>query len=164
MKRIISILLIFVLMLPSFAWAEPQLPTVTALPNEISVGPAVSPMKKGQTAPFSGVLLSPEAVAKVIVDYNNQKAQSQIEIDRAKELQKAQDQLVIDNLVADLKREKEVAEAGRKSSSEQLQILNKRIEEAEKNKPNVAIVAGLGAAAGAALVILTIVLTNAANK
>lgn len=163
MKRFVAVMLAVSLVAPTVAHADIDIPMPQTPPGEISVGPAVSPMKKGQTAPFSGVLLSPEAVAKVIVDYNNQKAQSKIEADKAREIQKAQDQLVIDNLVADLRREKEISDAQRKSASEQMQVLNKQLDESEKNKPNATTAAGLGALAGAALVVLSMIAIGVAK-
>lgn len=161
MRRFIACVL--VLLMPTLAFADPTLPQVQPVQGEISVGPAVSPMKKGQIAPFSGVLLSPEAVAKIIVDFNNQKAQTQIEVDKAIAIQKAKDQLIIDNVSADLQREKDVAIAQVKNRDDQLKILNDRIADAEKNKPNVVAVAGLGAVAGAALVVLSFIAVNAAK-
>lgn len=147
---------------PAFAGVS-DLPVTQPVSGETPVGPAVSPIRKGQIAPFSGVLLSPEAVAKIVVDYNNQKEQTEIEAKKAREEQQAKDQLLIDNLEADLRHEKEVAKAQVESRNDQLKILNRRIEEMEKNKPNVTVVAGLSAVAGAAVVILSIVAVNAAK-
>ena len=162
MKRIISYLLIFVLLI-STANAQSTLPQIQTPAGEQQQGAVIFPIKKGQTAPFTGVLLSPAAVAKIIVDYNNQSSQTALEVNLAREKQKAQDLLLIENLTANLKYEKEAAEIQIKSRNDQLKILNDRIAQIEKSAPNTLLVASLGAAAGALVVVLSFVAVNAAK-
>jgi hypothetical protein len=156
MKSFVASILLAVTLSSSVAGAQVTFPPVTPVPGEVSVGAAVSPMRKGQVAPFTGVLLSPEAVAKIIVDYNNAKEQTEIEAKKARETQKAQDQLIIDNLKADIDREKAIAEAQVKSRDGQLKILSDALEKAEKDKPNPTLWAGIGVVAGAAITIITV--------
>lgn len=164
MKSLVASLMLAVTLISSVADAQVTFPPVAPVPGEISVGAAVSPMRKGQTAPFTGVLLSPEAVAKVIVDYNNAKEQTEIEAQKAREVQKAQDQLLIDNLMADLQREKAIADAQVKSRDGQVKILTDALEKAEKDKPNPTLWAGIGVAVGVAVTLLTVFVVGSATK
>lgn len=47
-----------------------QLPTVETPAGEVDPGEAISPMKINQRAPFSGVLLSPKAIASLVAKIN----------------------------------------------------------------------------------------------
>lgn len=163
MKRIISYLLIFVMFISNTANAQSTLPQIQTPVGEQQQDAVIFPIKKGQTAPFTGVLLSPAAIAKIIVDYNNQSSQTALEVNLAREKQKAQDLLLIENLTANLKYEKETAEAQIKSRNDQLKILNDRIAQIEKSAPNTLLVASLGAAAGALVIVLSFVAVNAAK-
>lgn len=61
-------------------------PSPQPLPGEPDVGDAISPMKKGQVAPFTGLLLSPSAVATIISDIQTQKDRTKLEVKRATSL------------------------------------------------------------------------------
>ena len=50
---------------------------------EPDVGEAVSPMKKGQTAPFTGLLFSPAATATIIADIESKRDEIRIEVQKA---------------------------------------------------------------------------------
>ena len=164
MKSLIASLLVAITITSSVANAQVTFPPVTPVPGEVSVGTAVSPLRKGQLAPFTGILLSPEAVAKVIVDYNNAKGQTEIEVQKARETQKAQDKLLIDNAAADLAREKAIGEAQVKSRDAQIKIVNDALAKAEKDRPNPTFWAGLGVVAGAAVTILTVFVVGSVSK
>lgn len=164
MKSFVAALMVAVTLTSSVANAQVTFPPVAPVPGEVSVGAAVSPIKKGQIAPFTGVLLSPEAVAKVIVDYNNAKEQTEIEVQKARETQKAEDRLLIDNLSADLQREKAVGDAQLKSRNEQIKIYTDALEKAEKDKPNPTLWAGIGVVAGVAISLLTVFVVGSVAK
>ena len=51
--------------------------------GEQSPGAAISPLKKLQSAPFTGVLLSPLAVAKLIADLETREEEQKIEVEAA---------------------------------------------------------------------------------
>lgn len=69
-NKIISAVLLasFTMSKVSSAQELTKLPKIETPYGEIDPGEAISPMNKGQKAPFSGVLLTPKAIAKVIVD------------------------------------------------------------------------------------------------
>ena len=58
--------------------------------NETDTGELISPMKKGQTAPFTGLLLSPKAIASIIADIQSRDEEIEIKIQRGIETTKIQ--------------------------------------------------------------------------
>ena len=75
-KRILSLYLIAFLALPPLAIAE----------EEAAVYDVVS-IKAGEVAPFDGVLLTPEAAAKIVVDKKFEDAECQLRIDYELQIQ-----------------------------------------------------------------------------
>ena len=92
-------------------------------------------LKKGETEPFEGTLLSPEAAAKIIVesDYSIQKCK--IDYEKKLALQKAQDDLTFKNKAAELSachlRQTEMT----KIYEQQIDYLEKRAVAPEWHKP-----------------------------
>ena len=163
MKRLTAVLMTTIFLTSSTSYADItiQVPQVPA--NEQPVGQVISPLKKGQAAPYTGVLLSPEAVAKVVVDYNNLKAESKIEAERARAEQEAKDKFIISELKADLKQEKAVAAAQITNRNEQIKILNQRLAETESARKDTLWWTAGGAVVGlvgAALVAVAVGLAN----
>lgn len=166
MKRFVSALMVSVFLTQATpVFADVTLPSSPPLqPGEQPVGQAVSPMKMGQKAPFTGLLLSPEAVAKIIVDINNKLAEIDLEAKRARDTQKAEDQLQIDNLKSDLQTQKTVTDIQVKSRDATIQELTKKIEEEEKSKPNLPLWIGGGFVAGITVTVLTVFALNKATR
>lgn len=116
MNRVISALTLFFFFMGSTAYAQ----------NPVSLGaaqydPQISPMKKGDRAPFDGTLFNKDAAAKILVDIENRERQCMIETEKAVETAKAKSQLELDNLSASY-------EALKKSSEARLDLKNEHIE------------------------------------
>ena len=162
MKRFISALLVATMLGTSSAYADSAMPSVPALQKgEAPVGEVISPMKKGQKAPFTGILLSPAAVAKLVVDLQNQQNEANIQIKKAVDTQKAQDQLKIDDLTGQVVYLKTTTDTQLKNRNDEINTLTKRLQESEQSKPNLPIWIGGGAVAG---IVLTVVLVVAVNQ
>lgn len=154
-----------VLLTTSVASAAPTIPSAPdPVPGEIPVGEAVSPMKKGQIAPFTGVLMSPEAVAKVIVDLNSRDEEIAIEVNRAVAEQQVKDQYKIDELNADLIQQQKIADAEKESLNKQLKVVNEQLAKTEKAKNDTPLYMGLAAIAGAAVAVLAVMGVTAVSK
>lgn len=166
MKRIISSLLVASMLatsVPSFA--DPPMPPVPALqPNEAPVGSVISPMKKGQVAPFTGLLLSPSAVADIIVQLQNAQNETDIQVKRAVETQKAQDQLVIDNQNSAYQYLKTTSDLIIKNQDAKIAALTKKIVEEEKSKPNLPLWIGGGFLGGVVVSVLTVFAIGRATR
>ena len=163
MKKFFTSLLIgsmISMSVPAFA-DPPSIPDAPSLvEGEKDVGAAISPMKKGQTAPFTGVLLSPKAVATVTVELQSIAEKVKIEVSRATDEATAR-------CDARVNEEKIKAEAGVKILNAQLEsrlaenkILTDRLEKEEKSKPNLMLWTGGGVVVGVALTVLVVQVTK----
>jgi hypothetical protein len=126
-RQIISFVTLISFFLVSF-------PAHASPPEHVSMGaaqfdPKISPMKKGDKAPFDGTLFNPDAAAKILVDIEHADEQCMIETEKAVEKEKAQFQLKLDNLQAS-------HDALKQSSEERIALKNDHIKflEAESTK------------------------------
>lgn len=170
MRRFISGLLVATMLAtstPAFAdgtpATTPNIPVPALQPGEQSVGQVVSPLKQGQKAPFTGVLLSPEAIAKIIVDYQNAQNETDIQVKRAVGIQAAQDQLKIDDLTGALTYQKTVDATQIKAANDQINVLSKQLQDAENSKSSPVVWGSLGAVGGIVVTILTVFAVNKAT-
>ena len=138
--------------LPSFASAD-----------EAWVPPIITTVQKGAPAPFTGVLLTPEAVAKVIAEAKDCPKRVEVEVTRARDEEKAHGDKAMADVQADAKRDKAVLQAGIEQRDGMVKDLAGRLEKSEQARANTWLVAGGGVLAGAVLVILTVVAVNASN-
>lgn len=139
-------------LLPSFASAdEPYTP------------PTVTPIAKGAPAPYAGVLLTPEAVAKVIADAKDCPKRTQIEVNKARDEQKAVDDKTLADVQADAKRDKAVMQAGIDQRDESIRDLASRLEKSEQARSNTTLYVGGGVLAGAAIAILSVIAVSVAK-
>lgn len=125
--------------------------------------PSITPLRQSQKAPYSGVLLNPEAVAKVAVDYNNVKSQIEIEVQKASETEKAKAQKAIDDLRADLQYNKTVSDAMLKSKDKEIDVLLKQVNNLEKYQNNPMLWCGLGLVGGVVITVATVLVIGAAK-
>ena len=114
--------------------------------------PAITPVAKGTPAPYTGVLLTPEAVAKVIAEAKDCPKRVQVEVDRARGEEKARGE----KTVADV-------QAGLEQRDGMIKDLTTRLEKSENARSNTVWYIGGGALAGAAVVILSVIAVGAAN-
>jgi hypothetical protein len=124
----------------------------------------ISPIEKGQYAPFTGVLMSPGAVAKVIVEFNTKQAQIDLEVNRAVAEQQTKDQLQIDELNASIIEQKKIADAEKQSYNKQLSALNEQLSKVEKQKNLTPLYVAGGALVGAIVASLIAIGTMAVSK
>ncbi len=151
--------------IPSFAQAPPP-PTVTTplpqappkVPGEVDVGAAISPMRKGQVAPFTGVLLSPEATAQLIVQIQLQPQIIKLQVDHQAAVDKANCDYALSEQKNTSDTDKKIMHAQLDASNKQVGILTDQVKKLEESRPNTALWFGLGAGAG---VIVTVLLTLA---
>ena len=170
LKRITSIVLLFSMLSPQIAVAQNipspdaesptkvELPKTELLPGEKDPGLAISPMKKGQRAPFTGVLLAPASVASVIVEMETFEERLKIEVKKVTESERVKCEKNILDADAKSVADKKILQAdidskGRTISSLNGQIKKLRDENESRWPPGVWI--GVGAVGGIALTVLT---------
>jgi hypothetical protein len=159
MKKILAVLInisILVQSLPLYA-DDAVKPGMSALVEEVApevpkaekdLGAALSPLKKLQIAPFTGVLLSPLAVANLIAELNAKSEEIKIEVDKAKDDAKVKfeyEKTILQNsCIAD----KKVIEANLINQQKQVALLDAALRAEIESRPSPAGWAILGLAAG----------------
>lgn len=139
------------------------LPSVASADEPAWTPPIITTVQKGAPAPFTGVLLTPEAVAKVIAEAKDCPKRIEVEVDRARGEEKARGEKAVADAQADAKRDKAILQAGIDQRDGMVKDLTTRLEKSEQARSNTWLFAGGGLLAGAAIVILSVVAVGAAN-
>jgi hypothetical protein len=133
-------------------YAVPLLVSPSVVPSsEANLGAVISPLKTGQRAPFTGVLLSPMAAASVIVTFDDQAERIKIETDRVAAATSASCTFSLKELEAKTIADKAVLSAQLDTFKTNNTALNKQLAAAEAARTNPWLWASLGAG-GTALV------------
>jgi len=176
-KKIISTL-VLVTILPNLAFAqnipspEPDettknmrvLPPMKLQPGEKDPGAALSPMKLGQRAPFTGVLLSPAAVANVIVEFETFEERLHIEVMRSVSEERAAGDKRLSDANAGCVADKKELQANLDASKRETDAYKTELKNIKDSQPNPYIWAGLGALGGAAFTLLTVFAVTQVTK
>lgn len=166
-KRILSLLLCISLLTSSItpAFAEDvALPQVTTPAAEKDPGAAISPLKKGDRAPFTGVELSPLAVATIVAQFSTAKDLVKIETDRTRSEEKARCEFSVSELKASTDADKKILQANVDARQKQIAALNEQLKKEQDSRPNVVLWTSLGGAAGIGLTLLTVFAVSRATK
>lgn len=150
---------------PAIAQSTPQ-PAVTTtlppapekIPGEVDVGAAIAPLKKLQIAPFTGVLLSPEATAQLIVQITTFPQVIKLQVEHQAEVDKAQCDFSLAEQKNTLETDKKILQAQVDAGNKIVPILTEQVKKLEDSRPNTTLWFGLGAATG---VVVTVLLTLA---
>ena len=151
-RSITSLALIATLFIPSLSYAD----TTTAF-----IPPVITPLTKGTPAPFTGILLTPEAVANVIASANECPKRIQVEVDRVQGEERAQCDKKIADAQADSKRDKAVFQAGIDQRDGTIKDLLIRLDKSEQSRGNTWLWVSGGVLGGAILATLSIVVVSA---
>ena len=139
------------------------LPTVASADEPAWTPPVITPVQKGAPAPFTGILLTPEAVAKVIAEVKDCPKRVQVEADRARGEERAHGEKALADAQADAKRDRAVMQASLDQRDGMIKDLTTRLDKSEQARSNTWLFAAGGVLAGAAIVILSVVAVGAAN-
>jgi len=153
-RTLASFALAVALFLPSLASADEPSPWIA---------PVITPVAKNAPAPFAGVLLTPEAVARIVAEAKDCPKRAVVEAERARGEQKALDDKTLADARSDAKRDREVFQAGIDQRDGNIKDLTARLEKSEQARGNVWLWAGGGVLAGAVIVTLSIVAVGAAK-
>jgi len=166
LKRLVfSLVTLAILVVSTNSLADPPAafelpPPPPASSSEPDVGAAISPMRRGQIASFTGLLLSPRAVAEIVARLNSIGDQIKIEVERAEAEQKAKHDFAVAEARARYEADKKVLQVQVDYANKQAVVLNDIIKQQEANKPNVPLWAGLGAGVGLVVGVGLTVLTT----
>lgn len=133
-----------------------SLPPAQLLPGEKDPGMALSPMKKAQRAPFTGVLLSPAAVADIIVEFESIEERIHIEVVRAVKEEQATCEKNLKDAEARSTADKKELHANLEAKKTEAQAYKDELKRLKDTQPNPYFWAGLGTLGGAAFTLLTV--------
>lgn len=153
MKRFILTLLVTTLLATTNpVWAEPSSPP-----------PVISPLSKGQQAPFTGVLLSPEAVAQVIAQQDTAQAAQKLAVQHQADLDAAELKFQIDQLTTTCTADKTILQAQIDNQKKQIQIFNDQLKKTTGGPP-ASLWLGVGAVGGVVATLLTVFAVTRVTK
>ena len=180
MKKFISAFLaisIFISSIPCFAEEQNKEPGVSsaklsevvksALPESTGAEKdltAISPLRKTQLAPFTGVLLSPLAIATIISEIKFQQDKIDIEVKKAVETTTANFQYEQKIFQNQCTADKSVLEASIKEKSKQIEIIDSLYKEEVNSRPNPVTWSLLGLAAGVVVTTATASIITAVSN
>lgn len=125
--------------------------------NPAFAKPEVTPVKKGDKAPFAGVLFNVDAAAKVKVDIEHAREQCKIEVEKEKDLEKAKKELELAKMKAAEEAAKKELALTLALKNDQINFLNQTIERQNekltKNKNRDGLYLGLGVLGGILLTV-----------
>lgn len=169
-KLTASLLIVGQLTIAGSALADPviTLPEISLPAGEPDVGAALSPMKKGQVAPFTGVLLSPMASAIMITQINSLDAQIKIEVDRARAEEQAKSDFKVKEVTITLNADKSILQAHLDERTKEINILTDALKKEESNRSNtplwMGVGTGVGLIVGVGITVLTVFAVGQASK
>lgn len=154
MKRFISTLLVASMLAASAtAWAD----------DPPASPPTVAPLQKGQPAPFTGVLLSPAAVAQTVAEKETAKKVTELAVQHQVALGEAQKKFEIDRLTTTCVADKKIMQAQVDYNLKQIAILDEQLKK-QSGGPGAPVWIGLGAVGGVVLTVVTVFAVSQATK
>lgn len=154
MKRFVSTLLVASMLATTVpAWADEMIPAP----------PVVTPLSRGQLAPYTGVLMSPEAVASIVAERESAKTALTLAVKRQADLDAATLKFEIGKLTTTCTADKTILQAQIDDGKRQINILNEELKKEESGLTTlqtVSLAGGVGIIVG----ILGVVAIGAATK
>lgn len=164
MKKIISALLLVAFTTTTNVTYSQDLPEITTPEGEADPGEAIAPMKTGQKAPFSGVLLSPKAVASIVAKLKSVDKMKQLAAAEAKETAEEVCKNEKNLLTIRTDTDKEILNARIESNKQVIGIYEKKLQDVTESQSNPSLLVGLGAAGGIIASVLTVLAVSQAMK
>lgn len=124
----------------------------------------ISPLSKGQVAPWSGVLFSNEAAAEVAATYSSIPERIKIEREDEKARCDAKCKKTVSDTIAEFDRKLSISSARVDSLTAEKKQLSELLREEEKKKTNTVLWTGLGFGSGVVLTIITVYAVSQATK
>jgi hypothetical protein len=159
MKKLIATTLIASMLTTTSAYSQEQpieLPQVDLVDGEVDPGSAVSPMKKLQKAPFSGVLLSPKLLAIVLAKLKSIDDRTKLAASEATE--KANEVCRSEKSLSQIQNDTQVKILNARIADNEriMTMYEKSLEEERQSQTDPGVWIGLGAIGGAAVTVLTV--------
>ena len=156
-NKIVAVFMTAAFILPSVATGQQHQDSTLISPSTSASGiVAISPLKKGQPAPFSGVLFTPRAAASVATEINTFRDRLKIETNSAVASAEARKDFKYDEAAAACKADKSVLSTTITSERERSILLEKEIQRLKEEAPSKTMWLGAGVLGGVTLTLLTV--------
>ena len=165
LKKLTTLVLLAVLLCSSTS-AFAQKPNIPSPDPDDQVA-KISPMRKGDSAPFTGVLFSPRATATLIAELEAFNERIKIEVGKAMSDQIAKNQFNLNESESKFTTFKLIQQADIDTKTLRIKQLSKDLSDAQNaaaNAPSRFLWAGLGAVVGVATTVLITFAVNQASK
>jgi hypothetical protein len=139
-------------------------PPINSPDSEAHIGAAISPLSKGLRAPFTGLLLSPEAIATIITELSSYQSLLEIELAKAKAEYEASLSFSLNKLKIEHETDKEILLSQIKSSDKRIVELGILLQKEIDRRPNVFLWTSLGVLGGVGLTLLTVFAISGASN
>lgn len=146
------------------ALADPPAPAAPVVAVNKDTVPAITPLKQGQTAPYTGILLSPRATGTIIASVSTQNDRTKIEVDKAVADTQAQCTFKTSETQAKADADRQVLQAQLTEKSTEIDTLTNQIKQEQASRPNATLWTGLGFGGGVLVTVLTVFAVNKASK
>jgi hypothetical protein len=124
---------------------------------------AISPLKSSQPAPYSGILLSPVAVAQLIAKFDSCSAETELAVKKQFDDDAAMQSYQLKKLSTTCDADKSIVKAQLDSAKAQNALLEEQLKKIS-NPPSAMFWAGIGGIGGVVVTILTVVAVSKATK
>lgn len=168
LKRVVSTCLIgaqLAVCVPAFA--DPPTDTTTSgvvVVDKNDSVPAVTPMKKGQTAPYTGVLLSPRGLATIVATVDTANEKTKIEVDKATGQAQAQCTFKVSEAQAKNEADQKILQAQLTEKLAEIDMLTNLVKKEQASRPNTTLWTGVGFGGGVLVTVLTVFAVSKASK
>lgn len=125
--------------------------------------PVITPIRKGTPAPYTGLLLTPEAVARIVSEAKDCPKRIDVEVEKARAEEKARADKTVSDVQADAKRDRSVCDANIARRDGDIKDLTTRLEKSENARKSNWLWVGGGVVAGALLTVVTVLAVGATN-
>lgn len=161
-NKFVAATLICTMTSTSLVWAEEKKP-MNSVVDVDDVG-KISPLKNGQSAPYSGILFSPKAAAVVATEISTAKEKTKIEIEVAVKASEAKKDLAYFDLKVQYDADKKILSAMNDERAKRISELENDLKNALAAAPSRSLWTAIGAVSGIALTLLTVFVVNKTIK
>jgi len=164
LKKLIAIVLTATVLCTSTSASAQKSSTISPEADQTA---RISPLRKGNPAPFTGVLFSPKATATVIAELESFDEKMKIEVDKAVRDVISKKQFELNESESRCITSKTILQAEIDTKSARIKRLSKDVADAQSaaaNPPSRVLWAGLGVIVGAVTTVLITFAVNQASK
>mgnify|MGYP005834630607 CR=1 FL=1 len=158
MKRFVSSLLVAA----TLATSAPAYADELVLTTEPAVTAYVTPLNKGQPAPYIGVLLSPGAVAKLVAEKEAAAKALQLAVQHQADIDAAKLKFEIDRLTTTCNTDKKILQSQVEEGRKRVDLLSEQLQKETGSISWKSL--GVGAGVGVGLTLLGVFIVGAAIK